>query len=917
MALKQCSLCDRKFTKLEHVKRHERSHTRERPYECPTCKKHFSRSDVLFRHCKGHTQTSLNRLNIHQAQGSRRTPQSSQNPTTDKSAQGSISQIDRGTDSVRSPSMQQDPNLSPLGARRDSQQPSQTNGGRDSFSSPSGELRHPGFPHNTSSPGDSRMEALINAAQHLEPAVHETWRTPSPVVLASEHRAMSRHHDSMPPHIDPAIEMLSFSPAGHVSSLDQWAFELVQSNHPIPNRTHADALQTWLFPLESDILNHGPHHLIEDHFQHDAFRYRRDNQTSPSGSTASIASRIPRERFSRVESCWPAKNRKSTRLMPILWESLIACDCDNFLAEMPPGAVQTPMTERERRSSRWGLDDACREILQNAINNAPSPMTGVRSESLGDTASSTGGETAGSPGVEGFQFPPAEILDIALEMYLYHFHPTLPILHIPSFSAKTSPRPLLLTMCLIGLSILGTAGASKFVAKTYPAVLQMVSSELESLSTTEHAPEKQLCIIATSLLALNLASITGRKGRISQSQKLYRDLISLAQSNDLFCAGEGPQPEVLLEEVMDLEAKWKAWTRIECAKRIILGLIEIDCWYAAYLSTAPMIRPESVQIIPPAEYNLYHSNSATKWLQSVQRGARVYPGRIAPSFLPTPGIKIDNTSLRSLLTLFILRIYESTDRLANTKGSQKILEPWRRYSDDPRSRELIPLLVNLSSSSIDALRTADLNSVVLWHASCMLLGANIRYFELAAGRSGPGPAVGALEDISAWTQTASARRSVLHAAHIFKILYDRKVSDIVNPHSVVALFQAALVLGLYIFTLPPNTPSLSHDGNCLELLELVDWTCIGHLGFVDTPNSPSTPIGYSDGTALNFIRNGGPFSITGIPLEGGYLAARRTLLHCADLMDGMGRWKSRTFSQILHIMSDDLTDVDVGDSDDS
>lgn len=312
------------------------------------------------------------------------------------------------------------------------------------------------------------MEALINAAQHLDSAVDATWHTPSPVVLAGEHRAMSRHQDNMPPPIDPAIELLSFSPDGHVSSLDQWAFELVQSHHPMPNRTHADALQTWLFPLESDILSHGPHHMIEDHFQHDALHYRRDTQTSPSGSTASIASRIPRERFSRVESCWPAKNRKSSRLMPILWQSLIHCDADNILAEVPPGAVHTPMTERERRSSRWGLDDACREILQNAVNNAPTPMRGVRSESLGDTASSTGGDTTGSPGAEGFEFPPAEILDIALEMYLYHFSPTTPILHIPSFSAKTTPRPLLLTMCLIGLSILGTAGASKFVAKTYP-----------------------------------------------------------------------------------------------------------------------------------------------------------------------------------------------------------------------------------------------------------------------------------------------------------------------------------------------------------------------------------------------------------------------------------------------------------------
>lgn len=117
----------------------------------------------------------------------------------------------------------------------------------------------------------------------------------------------------------------------------------------------------------------------------------------------------------------------------------------------------------------------------------------------------------------------------------------------------------------------------------------MVSSELESLSTIEHPPEKQLCIIATGLLALNLTSISGvchivqricsmqliytqRKSRISQSQKMYKDLISWAQSNDLFCASEGPQLEALLEEVMDIEAKWKAWTRIECAKRSVDGV---------------------------------------------------------------------------------------------------------------------------------------------------------------------------------------------------------------------------------------------------------------------------------------------------------------------------------------------------------
>lgn len=266
--------------------------------------------------------------------------------------------------------------------------------------------------------------------------------------------------------------------------------------------------------------------------------------------------------------------------------------------------------------------------------------------------------------------------------------------------------------------------------------------------------------------------------------------------------------------------------------------------------------------------------------------------------------------------MLLLRIYESNDRLANVNGPQKHMEPWRVYSEDPRSRDLIPLLVNLSSTSVDAIRTADLNSSVLWHASCMMLGANVRFFEHAAGRAGPGPAVSALEDITAWAQTPSARRACLHAAHVFKLLFDRKVSDIVTPHSVVALFQAALILGLYIFTLPP-TPCNPGD-NCIELLDLVDWTTVGHVGLVETASSPSNQLGFStEAPVVNFIRNGGPFSITGVAMEGGYLAARRTLLHCADLMDGMGRWKSRTFSQILHIMSDDLTDVDVADSDDS
>lgn len=46
--------CGRLFKRLEHLKRHVRTHTQERPYECTRCAKRFSRSDNLTQHHKTH-----------------------------------------------------------------------------------------------------------------------------------------------------------------------------------------------------------------------------------------------------------------------------------------------------------------------------------------------------------------------------------------------------------------------------------------------------------------------------------------------------------------------------------------------------------------------------------------------------------------------------------------------------------------------------------------------------------------------------------------------------------------------------------------------------------------------------------------------------------------------------------------------
>ncbi|PYH95723.1 C2H2 transcription factor [Aspergillus ellipticus CBS 707.79] len=46
----QCQRCSRSFARLEHLQRHDRSHTKEKPYLCDKCPKSFTRKDLLARH---------------------------------------------------------------------------------------------------------------------------------------------------------------------------------------------------------------------------------------------------------------------------------------------------------------------------------------------------------------------------------------------------------------------------------------------------------------------------------------------------------------------------------------------------------------------------------------------------------------------------------------------------------------------------------------------------------------------------------------------------------------------------------------------------------------------------------------------------------------------------------------------------
>ncbi|KAJ9273012.1 transcriptional regulator family: Fungal Specific TF and C2H2 zinc finger [Paecilomyces variotii] len=56
-----CKVCQKAFSKAEHLRRHERSHTGSKPFVCKDCRRPFARQDALIRHERLHTRRSSNK----------------------------------------------------------------------------------------------------------------------------------------------------------------------------------------------------------------------------------------------------------------------------------------------------------------------------------------------------------------------------------------------------------------------------------------------------------------------------------------------------------------------------------------------------------------------------------------------------------------------------------------------------------------------------------------------------------------------------------------------------------------------------------------------------------------------------------------------------------------------------------------
>uniref|UniRef100_A0A093VM65 Zinc finger protein rst2 n=1 Tax=Talaromyces marneffei PM1 TaxID=1077442 RepID=A0A093VM65_TALMA len=344
---------------------------------------------------------------------------------------------------------------------------------------------------------------------------------------------------------------------------------------------------------------------------------------------------------------------------------------------------------------------------------------------------------------------------------------------------------------------------------------------------------------------------------------------------------------------------------------LIATLVLSDSYSSHMLGVTPVLDPEIIHMPFLSGDALFEARAAEKWKQKLAGRDPWDPSHALSLDVRSPSIETSSFGVIIALAKVWLRI---STRSRLLRGS--------RNADTPESSSIT--LVDIAAHDEGArfaihelllaydifrpeLQHGNTNSVVMWNLLGLCVTCNLYTIELAAGRHGPAVAQDALEAVTSWAQTATARRACLHAAQIFIILHNQRRSDGIMLHSEMALFTAALVMGFYALVAPnataaSNTNESSSSLPVVDLLEEIDWTQIGSEGL--GLHTGPTPLPAPTNPAVQFIRNGGPISFAGVQYADSYGMARRIFMYYGAQLSEVGRWNIEEYCHVLKIIGD-------------
>ncbi|KFY79552.1 hypothetical protein V499_01484 [Pseudogymnoascus sp. VKM F-103] len=610
-----CSVCQKAFKRSEHCSRHERGHTREKPFTCRHCGRRYARKDLVTRH-----EQSFHPFEISRRQ---------QSPVTETTllASTQMSNVEP-TEETTDPAPQAQSTLDPILQRYDEQiaesQRRASWTAKDKTNDPKSNEQASTSSHHAEAHREYDSAELPMAID---------GPLPTPVLSSGPGISQPFGDSSMPGMNDEFLVNLLNNATGQSGQTPNSDTVLTQTSEASqsgpsgqvwdPSRTNwqdPDTFSRHEFAADPNTISNEPPamaHQIENYFQDvDIFSMLPNGGTNIEADFA-IPSYLFNSGYSppidneSPQLLWDANERNLSVAMH--GTSLIAIRAVAEPFDPVPFAgssarLPTVVNETPRQISLRPVDSDIHSLILKDIEKR------LSHEQLKD-----------------FNMPSAQSLQRFLVSYLTCFHRHYPILHFPSLDLRNAPTPLILAMCAIGALYRLSRKTAKdlwfWANKMLELELQTPPSDLMSPSTIAAAQ----CKLLLSLFAVFSGDVTEQAltqwGYWTTEYRLRRAILALKR----------PNTESL---------SWESWCLRETSKRLLYGIfIMSSLMTVAYDMTPSFSVTQDIDLEMPDEERLWEATNAQQWEEIIK-------SRKAPTLI----------SVRDAMTHLIFAKEDSTSR---------------------------------------------------------------------------------------------------------------------------------------------------------------------------------------------------------------------------------------------------------------
>ncbi|CAG7916102.1 unnamed protein product [Penicillium olsonii] len=207
-------------------------------------------------------------------------------------------------------------------------------------------------------------------------------------------------------------------------------------------------------------------------------------------------------------------------------------------------------------------------------------------------------------GLEGPETVPVHRLETYARLFLAHFHPFFPLLHLPTFHLALSPAVLVRAICFIGAGF-ETSAASKSDANLLHESLSSLLAKcyLHCDKSTPKLEELQ------AVLFFQFASMANEESAAERAaSRLLHPLLvaAIRQAGLLKIHGECSKAK------RDAH-KWQSWITKESEKRVLWGAFTIDCYQSLLCGSKPLLSPTDTRASFPCDDSSWNACSASLW----------------------------------------------------------------------------------------------------------------------------------------------------------------------------------------------------------------------------------------------------------------------------------------------------------------